>query len=294
MKGRFFQIFVIVPAAAVLFGLSACSRAKNAFEPQQGTFQSGESISKERTENYAKKEIYPWLYAVEDKDNSVFCYLLIGNDSALLFDTAYGYGSLYRVVREITDLPVTVVLGHGHFDHAGGAAQLNAYLHSDVWLNEADFDLCRYSNLETRFMKKLDIGREFDLGGLNIEVIGMEGHTAGSVGILAKEHRVLLTSDSANPHIWLFLSESLPISQYIAMLERVIQLDFDTFFIGHSGAQMPKSDFQKFIKAARNVSIEKAAPYDNPYYDSVFVYEEDGANVFFRDTSGKSPAPKKD
>jgi len=246
--------------------------------------------SENNTETYAKNEIYPWLYSIEEIGNNVFCYLLIGSEKALLFDTTYGYGSLHRVIREITDLPVTVILGHGHFDHTGGAEQLFAYLHSDIWLNEDDFDLYRYNTQETRLLKKLNIGQEFDLGDLNIKVIGMEGHTAGSIGILVKEHRVLLTSDSANPHIWLFLNESLSINQYIAMLERVIQLDFDTFFIGHSDAPMNKSDFQRFIKAARNVSIEKSEPYDN--YDSVFIYEEDGANVYFRDTSGKRPTPQ--
>jgi len=255
--------------------------------------QTGNNYSSENhTETYAKNEIYPWLYSIEEIGNNVFCYLLIGNENALLFDTTYGYGSLHRVIREITDLPVTVVLGHGHFDHTGGAEQLYAYLHSDIWLNEADFGLYAYNNQETRFLKKLEIGQEFDLGGLNVKVIGMEGHTAGSIGILIKEHRVLLTSDSANPHIWLFLNESLPIDQYTAMLERVILLDFDTFFIGHNDAPLQKSDFQRFINVARNVSIEKAKPYDSQYYNSVFIYEEDGASVFFRDVSGARPKPQ--
>jgi glyoxylase-like metal-dependent hydrolase (beta-lactamase superfamily II) len=243
--------------------------------------------SGEAADFYIANEIYPWLYSIDDVDNGVFCYLLIGEESALLYDTTYGYGSLHRVIRQITELPVTVVLGHGHFDHTGGAPQLFAYLHSDVWLHEADFNLYRTGDQEMRFIKKLNIGQVFDLGGLNVEVIGMEGHTAGSIGILVREHRVLLVSDSANPSTWLFLLESLPMDQYIKMLERTILLDFDTFFVGHNDEPMPKSDFQIYMNAARNATVEKSEPYDNIYFDNVYIYEENGASVLFRDDSGE-------
>ncbi|MDR0444172.1 MAG: MBL fold metallo-hydrolase [Treponema sp.] len=234
---------------------------------------------------YTKNEIHPRFYSIADTKNNVFCYLLIGDEKALLFDTTYGSAPLHRIIREITELPVTVVLGHGHMDHSGGAAQLYAYLNSDVWMHETELNLFRYYNMETRFLKELKIGQVFNLGGLDAEIVGMEGHTAGSIGIFVKEHRLLLTSDSANPDIWLFLNESLPINEYIAMLERTILLDFDTFFIGHSDEPMSKSDFQEFIKAARNVSVEKSEPYE-PYH-SVFIYREDGASVFFKGDSAE-------
>lgn len=233
-------------------------------------------------EIYSVIEIDSWLYSIADTKNNVYCYLLLGEEKALLFDTTYGYGSLHKVISEITDLPVTVILGHGHMDHSGGASQMKAYMNSDIWLHEADIEIYKYYNQETRLLSKLETGMIFDLGGLNIEVIGMEGHTAGSIGILAKEHRVLFTSDSANYHIWLFLRESLPMNQYIAMLERVIKLDFDTFYIGHDYIDSPKSDFQLFINAAKNAAAEKSQ-FIEEY--NAFHYEENGVNVYFNDPS---------
>jgi hypothetical protein len=162
-------------------------------------------------------------------------------------------------------------------------------LQSDIWLHEADFNIYYYynqeKNHETRFVKGLNTGQIFDLGGMNIEVIGMEGHTAGSIGILVKEHRILLTSDSSNQNMWLFINESLTVDQYLAMLERTAKFDFDTFYIGHSDAPMYKDDFQSFIKAARNVSTEKSKPH--PEYKSVFIYEEDGVSILFKDESAE-------
>ncbi|MCL2192868.1 MAG: hypothetical protein FWB78_05695, partial [Treponema sp.] len=69
--------------------------------------------------------------------------------------------------------------------------------------------------------------------------------------------------------------------QYVAMLERVIRLDFDTFFIGHSDKPRPKSDFVRYINVARNASIEKSSPYPVLPEFGGNLYEEDGAAIVF-------------
>jgi glyoxylase-like metal-dependent hydrolase (beta-lactamase superfamily II) len=255
---------------------------------------------------YTMKKIYPWLYSLADPAN-VFCYLLVGDDRALLYDTAYGIGDLTEAIREVTALPVDVVLGHGHIDHANGAYQFES-----VWLHEDDFALCHlhtsevfrkmninednlpdgfdkdaYIHAKTENLKALPVGRVFDLGGLRVETVAMEGHTAGSVGLLAREHRVLLTSDAANPHIWMFLKESLLLRDYIAMLKRVRQLEFDTFFVGHNDEPLPKSDMEKYISAAENASLEKAEPYGVMTDLNGYVYKEGDTAIVFSERTLK-------
>jgi len=254
---------------------------------------------------YAVKEIYPWLHSIHDPQN-VFCYLVVGSEWALLFDTAHGIGDLHGAINEVTDKPVVTVLGHGHLDHACGAYQFD-----EVWLHGDDFAVCQrhtsekyrrhilgelaagghalpegfdgdaYVRAGTGNLKEMAPGQVFDLGGLHVEVVSMEGHTAGSVGLLVREHRVLLDSDSANAHVWVFLPESLPVGRYADMLERVVRLDFDTFFTGHSGKPRPKSDFMKYIGAARNVSPEKSEPYPEFPWLKGHLYKEDGAEIVF-------------
>lgn len=255
--------------------------------------------------HYIVKQVYPWLYSIlEPGEPDVFFYLVLGAKEALLYDTGYGVGQLKTAIRGITDLPVTVVLGHGHLDHANGAYQFD-----EAWIHGGDLELCRQHSSEgfrkdiantlqnppegfvrdeylkagTGKLRNLEAGRVFDLGGLQLEVIAMEGHTAGSVGLLAKEHKVLLTSDASNPHIWMFLEESLPVSTYIAMLERTYRLDFDTFFLGHTDEPQPKSDFLRYINVARNASIEKARPYETIFTGSKgYIYGEDGIEIIFK------------
>jgi len=254
---------------------------------------------------YAAREIYPWLHSIRDPQG-VFCYLAVGAERALLFDAAYGVGSLPDAVREITDKPFDVVLGHGHLDHAMGAYQFD-----EVWLHESDFGLCEehcseefrkmnlgdlaakgaplpegfdadaYAKAGAGRLKKMETGRVFDLGGLSMEVVGMEGHTAGSVGLLARERRVLLDSDSASNHVWMFLEESLPLSEYAAMLERVAALGFDTFFGGHFDDPRPKSDFEKYIRAAREAPAGESTPYPQFPWLKGWLYRGDGADIVF-------------
>ena len=109
----------------------------------------------------------------------------------------------------------------------------------------------------------------------------MEGHTAGSTGLLIREQRVLLSSDAASSHVWMFLNESLSMKEYIAMLERTVKLEFDLMYPGHSDAAMNKQDFQRIINVARNAAIEKAEPYYSHPELKPFIYQEDGMAIVF-------------
>lgn len=248
---------------------------------------------------YTVNKIYPWLYSIFDP-RQVFCYLIVGEKSALLYDTAYGVGCLDEAIRAVCDLPYEVVLSHGHIDHVNGASQFD-----EVWIHPGDVELClRHSSEEFRRniaencnvpgfdeekyisagvgnLKTLAEGKIFDLGGLTVEVISMEGHTLGSIGLLIHEHKILLDSDAANYHIWMFLEESLDMNVYIAMLKRMKELDFDTFFVGHSDQERPKSDFDKYIAVAENIDVEKSVPYEAMPELGGYLYTEGDVSVVF-------------
>jgi len=236
-------------------------------------------------------KLQPWLFAISyegiggearQADLITNCYLCVGKTGALLFDTGFGIMPLLPAIREITDLPLDVVLGHGHGDHAGGAAEFaRAYIHP------ADRELClRHTSRTARrnilaiprnlppdfnendFIHKgccelvdLSAGQAFDLGGLIMEIIPMEGHTPGSIGLLAREHGVLLNSDCANDLTWMFLRESLMIADYAAMLRRTAALDFDIFYRAHDINPLPKSRFHDYIQCAENINPENSTPF---------------------------------
>ena len=254
---------------------------------------------------YNAKEIESGLYLIKDPLD-VNMYLIVGESEALLFDTGYGVGDLAGFVKTITDKPLTVVLGHGHIDHANGACQF-----SEGYLREEDFDLCdldtspetrdmilfqmRDAGLDPGFdkeiwrsagkcsLKPLMPDTVFGLGDLHVRVVDMAGHTGGSIGLLLVEKRILLDSDSANSHCWMFMEQSLSLRDYIDMLKRVKMLDFDTFFVAHQDHPHPKSDFDKYIRVAGNASVDKSEPYSLRAYLTPYIYTQDDVSIVFNE-----------
>lgn len=65
-------------------------------------------------------------------------YLIQGEREALLMDTCLGCGSIRSFVEGLTEKPLTVVLSHGHLDHAMGAPEFDK-----VYMNHADIPIFR-------------------------------------------------------------------------------------------------------------------------------------------------------
>ena len=87
-------------------------------------------------------EIAKNTYAINEFGLSA-CYFLVGEERALLIDTACGLSDLKGIAASLTDKPYDVVLTHGHLDHVGG---IGAF--TDVYLGEADFAMTRNLNAE--------------------------------------------------------------------------------------------------------------------------------------------------
>jgi glyoxylase-like metal-dependent hydrolase (beta-lactamase superfamily II) len=238
---------------------------------------------------YKIEQVHPWLYTIYDP-LEVYCYLIVGEKRALLYDTGHGVARLDDAIREVCDLPYDVVLSHGHWDHTAGAYQFD-----EVWLHPGDEQLCRrhfaestrqliadmyeamtadnktdykfdrddyVSITDKEVLKPLEHGQIFDLGGITCEIIPMQGHTAGSVGALIREHKQLLVGDATNSSCWMFLEDCLHMSVYIEMLKHLQSFDFELFTMSHSAIWYPKSDIEKYIHVAENIDLDRSSPYD--------------------------------
>ncbi len=194
---------------------------------------------------YQVEPLFPGLTRVWDVSHTAM-YLAQGEERALLIDTGVGVGDLKAVVESLTDKPLTVLITHGHVDHAMGAAQFE-----DVYISPFDRQIYEeHSTLETRkgyvmnsamqggnpavvgsltdadylpvrtFDSFLPLapGDHFDLGGISAEVLPGQGHTQGSVTILFPEWRVLLLGDACNSFTFLFAADSSPVTAYRKML----------------------------------------------------------------------------
>lgn len=217
---------------------------------------------------------YPFLYHFRDPQGVCFS-IIKGSKQSIVVDCGYGIGEVRKEVEKYINTPYILVATHGHMDHTSGAFQFN-----ELYLDPRDFELYyehnnvsrRTMNIKTAIDRKLiddnydtlsyinkspaklipvNPGDIFDLGNLHVEVINMAGHTKGSIGLLIKEARLLLSGDGAIHMIWMFLKESTDRKSYIEMLEQVNKLAFDNFITGHLMEVYPKRFFEYYIEVAK-------------------------------------------
>lgn len=244
----------------------------------------------------------------------VLVTLVKGEKYALLVDTAYGIGDLNKAIRTITDLPLIVINSHGHMDHTGGNYQFDK-----VYISEIDIPLCKLHNspnwrmnnllsakrlnligndfCEDFYLKQnagnlaiLPKSKEFDLGGLGVKIVNLEGHTKGSIGVLIESDKILITTDAICPFVWLFLEESTTVTTYIKMLERTFMLPFDKILLGHgAGTTLDRSRVDEFLKVAKEIDLKKSVKVTfnnfenlNSYcYTPYKMYDQSGAGIVF-------------
>ena len=201
-------------------------------------------------------------------------YLIVGRNQAAVVDTMNGEGDLSAVVKSITDLPAFVINTHGHGDHIFGNCCFDkAYMHP------ADFSLAdmfmSFDGAAEFFKKKnrtmppftpVKGGDTFDLGGANLEIIDIPGHTPGGILVLLKEDRLLFTGDSINRHLWMQLDGCLPLTEYEKVVENLMYLKNEADYIlhGHAKGAEPISLMDDLLNGLKELNQGKGE--DDPVY----------------------------
>lgn len=233
---------------------------------------------------YEVSELEPGFFRIGN--SQVFMDLIVGTHHALLFDTGYGFGDLYGLVRSITDRPLYVVNSHGHVDHTCGNWQF-----PQVCIHPKDMDLCREHNGPELRSSELDAaevpadfdldeylhhdcgalipvgeGDCFDLGGIRLEVVELPGHTRGSIGLFCRDKGLLYVGDAMNCFVWLFLPEAEPLSVYINTLQKAAALPFSRMIQSHEPLPVPKRRLWDYLDLAEHLDFETGELVSTPGY----------------------------
>ena len=119
------------------------------------------------------------------------CYLIINldNNESIIVDPADSPESIYDMVVRSASRPQAILLTHGHFDHAGGAADVAARFgikvyaeeHERETLDDPKLNLSGWTGAETTYHADVFLKdeQEFDLAGFHIRVLFTPGHTVG-------------------------------------------------------------------------------------------------------------------
>ena len=232
-------------------------------------------------------QVLPGVHHMEDSLGGVHMTLVVGNKQALMMDAGYGAYDVSAQVRQITDLPLTLILSHGHHDHALGA----------MWFDEAFMDprdlpvLWHYTGPveRERVIRRAGLTGQaahayrsrqipqpkplgegpLDLGGLTVLPIRVPGHTPGSVALLVQEHRLLLLGDSWNPQTWVFFPEALPVDTYVASFRRLMASPFDLALAPHQAEPVSRDYLLAFQAGLITNGPAVAKPFVVPGHERV-------------------------
>jgi len=212
----------------------------------------GASTGKE----YVSTRLGPGIWHIEDTVHETYrnsMYLVEGTEKAALIDTGMGSGDLAGYVRTLTKLPVIVLITHGHGDHTGQANQFTSiYFPPKDSGAKAPFDISKTLPISD--------GQKIPLGGKELEVIEIPGHTPGSVAFLDAKARMIFSGDAVgSSYVWNHINGTRPLAEFLAAVKRLEGRinEFDSVYGGHywqSGYKpLPASYVSDMRKATEGV-----------------------------------------
>lgn len=172
---------------------------------------------------------------------NVDAYLVEGEQRAVVIDSLQDDPDLYDTILSLTNKPISLIITHGHPDHAGVSTKKFVENHVNVYLNEKDLPVLETFVKEDwkNELKNIQEGDIFDLGGIQLEVIECAGHTPGSIVLYDKQQQEMYTGDAiGSGGFWMQLDHSLPLHKYLDNVERLYDLVKDDpqlkLYFGHS------------------------------------------------------------
>jgi len=221
-----------------------------------------------------------------------YSYLILGAQRAVLFDAGTGLEDIVPVVRSLTDLPVTVIASHLHFDHVGALGRFDKTAVLDepslrARARNSRLTLRRYEFLG--FADRLPSptfrvdewwapGSTIDLGGRRLRVLATPGHTSTSVSLYDESRRQLFAGDFIYPgELYAFLPDASR-SAYLATTRRLLSIiDPETrIFSAHMQGEpaplkapvLQVADLRALQSAL--TSINQDSPSSSGFYPRIF------------------------
>ena len=187
-------------------------------------------------------------YRIED--GGVRIFLLMGNVKALLVDTGMNLPNAKEIAESLTDLPVELINTHADRDHISGNAAFDTFrMHPREVANYIA------AGGEMKPIYHVRGGDVLDLGGRELKIFDLPGHTPGSIAILDVASRVLYGGDSIQDGNIFMFGRYRNLEEYIDSMEKLWENrdQFDVVYPAHSTPCVSKDIIPSLIEGARKV-----------------------------------------
>lgn len=199
------------------------------------------------------------------EDEGVRAFLFEGEEKAMLVDTGFGKWPLREMVSELTDLSVFLVNTHSDRDHTGCNRDFKP-----VYMHPAEME--RYKNMLPQGCSMEDVlplweGDVIDLGRWRFEVILTPGHTPGSVMLLEREKRMLLSGDSIQSGaIFMFgPGRNVQALQHSLTKMEAMSGAFDTIWPSHDKYPLTAESIPAILQGTRDLLAGKGLEQEPPW-----------------------------
>ncbi|MDR2420850.1 MAG: MBL fold metallo-hydrolase [Oscillospiraceae bacterium] len=213
------------------------------------------------------------------EDGMVRCYLFAGSGRALLVDTGMSGGDMKAVVRGLTELPVTLVNTHADGDHLAANPQFD-----ETYMHPAEFT--HYYGEKPGPLtpaRPLWDGDAIDLGGRRFEVYLIPGHTDGSIALLDRANRIIVTGDSVSRVPVFMFGAGRNLRAYIYSMKRLLAMSdsFDYVYPSHGEFPVGAEEIRKLISAAEELLEGKLEPEEPPFPLPAKMYMSNGVGFYY-------------
>ena len=190
-----------------------------------------------------------WIF----EEDGVRSFLFEGTKRAMLVDTGFGTLPLRELAAELTSLPVFVVNTHADRDHTGRNREF-----SPIYMHPAEMDRYQNSLPEGCSMENVHPlweGGIIDLGHWRFEVVLTPGHTPGSVMLLERDKRMLISGDTVQDGMIFMFGPGRNMPAFQSSLRRVMGLAdaIDTIWPSHGGYPLKPDIIPGILRNAREL-----------------------------------------
>ncbi|MCL1849059.1 MAG: MBL fold metallo-hydrolase [Clostridiales bacterium] len=219
------------------------------------------------------------------EEGMVRSLLFAGTKKALLVDTGFGKGSIKDTAESLTDKPIMLVNSHADGDHVGCNGQF-----AEAYMHPAEFAGYQEACPDGAIARPLWEGDSIDLGGRVFEVILIPGHTPGSIALLDRENRILVSGDSISESPIFMFGKTRSLNAYIHSMQKLMALSgaFDQVYPSHGPCPLEKDRIGKLIDFAGCVLRGEVEGTDPPYDLPAKLYRGDGAAFFYPEIGGQA------
>ena len=164
------------------------------------------------------------------EDGGVRFFLLAGEEKALLIDSGMQIHNAKEIAEGLVNLPVELLNTHADRDHVGSNDEFDAF-----YMNPAEASNYYNTNKMAGTFIPVADGDIIDLGGRELEIITLPGHTPGSIAVLDKNNRALISGDPIQDGDIFMFGVQREMHAYLLSLEKLRkQKDrFDTIYPSH-------------------------------------------------------------